>query len=104
MSKANIEVESFVEGVVQQLLVEPGTTVPVGQVLAVLGNGVSTAPSPEAVVAPPGAAEAPPAAPAVAEVDATKVAVTDAASDRSPSESHRWPGAWPRSSASTSEP
>jgi pyruvate dehydrogenase E2 component (dihydrolipoamide acetyltransferase) len=78
-SKANIEVESFVEGVVQQLLVEPGTTVPVGQVLAVLGNGVSAAPSPETRVAPPVEAEAPPAAPAVAEVDTTKVAVTDAA-------------------------
>lgn len=77
-SKANIEVESFVEGVVQQLLVEPGTTVPVGQVLAVLGDGVAAAPSPEASVAPPVAAEAPPAAPAVAEVDATKADATKA--------------------------
>lgn len=77
-SKANIEVESFVEGVVQQLLVEPGTTVPVGQVLAVLGDGVAAAPSPEASVAPPVAAEAPPAAPAVAEVDGTKADATKA--------------------------
>ncbi|MFC4784618.1 biotin/lipoyl-containing protein, partial [Nocardioides sp. MAHUQ-72] len=35
-SKAEIEVESFADGVVDQLVVEPGTKVPVGAVLATL--------------------------------------------------------------------
>jgi pyruvate dehydrogenase E2 component (dihydrolipoamide acetyltransferase) len=42
-AKAAVEVESFVEGVVQQLLVAPGTIVPVGQVLATLGDTGATA-------------------------------------------------------------
>jgi pyruvate dehydrogenase E2 component (dihydrolipoamide acetyltransferase) len=53
-AKAAVEVESFVEGVVQRLLVEPGTTVPVGQPLATL-EGVSVAPAgaaPEAAPSP----------------------------------------------------
>ncbi|HEY0949853.1 biotin/lipoyl-containing protein, partial [Nocardioides sp.] len=35
-SKSAVEVESFAAGVVEALLVEPGTTVPVGTVLATL--------------------------------------------------------------------
>lgn len=37
-AKAAVEVESFVEGVVEKLLVDPGTTVPVGQALAVFAD------------------------------------------------------------------
>lgn len=37
-TKSAIEVEVFTEGVVEQILVEPGTTVPVGTPLAVLGQ------------------------------------------------------------------
>jgi pyruvate dehydrogenase E2 component (dihydrolipoamide acetyltransferase) len=37
-TKSAIEVEVFTDGVVQKLLVEPGTTVPVGTPLAVLGS------------------------------------------------------------------
>jgi pyruvate dehydrogenase E2 component (dihydrolipoamide acetyltransferase) len=64
-AKAAVEVESFVEGVVQELLVAPGTVVPVGQVLATLaGTGPGpTAPSPaQAPVEPhvvPGAVHSP---------------------------------------------
>ena len=38
-TKSAIEVEVFTEGVVEQILVEPGTTVPVGTPLAVLDGG-----------------------------------------------------------------
>ena len=38
-SKSAVEIESFEEGVVAGLLVEPGTTVPVGTPLAALGRG-----------------------------------------------------------------
>ena len=68
-AKAAVEVESFVEGVIEQLLVEPGTTVPVGQALARLGAGAAAAeaapepaeePTPEpAVTAPEPAVTAP---------------------------------------------
>ncbi len=48
-AKAAVEVESFVEGVVQHLLVEPGTTVPVGEVMATFGE---TGPAPGGAPAP----------------------------------------------------
>lgn len=54
-SKSAVEVESFAAGVVDALLVEPGTTVPVGTVLATLS---------EAGGPPAAAPPAPPAAPA----------------------------------------
>ena len=39
-AKSAIEIEVFEDGVVEQLLVEPGTTVPVGEPLALLrGDG-----------------------------------------------------------------
>jgi pyruvate dehydrogenase E2 component (dihydrolipoamide acetyltransferase) len=45
-AKTAVEVESFVEGVVRELLVAPGTTVPVGQVLATFGDEGAAAVSP----------------------------------------------------------
>ncbi|HET8560750.1 MAG TPA: 2-oxo acid dehydrogenase subunit E2 [Marmoricola sp.] len=45
-AKAAIEVESFVDGVVGPLLVQPGTTVPVGTPLAEIGDGVAGEPAP----------------------------------------------------------
>jgi pyruvate dehydrogenase E2 component (dihydrolipoamide acetyltransferase) len=51
-AKAAVEVESFVEGVIEQLLVEPGTTVPVGEALARLGGADGAAATP-VVEAPP---------------------------------------------------
>jgi pyruvate dehydrogenase E2 component (dihydrolipoamide acetyltransferase) len=68
--KATIDVEVFDNGVVQRLLVEPGTTVPVGAPLAVIADGaVPEEESPEpadvvADVAAPAAPVVPPAAPA----------------------------------------
>jgi pyruvate dehydrogenase E2 component (dihydrolipoyllysine-residue acetyltransferase) len=61
--KGLIEVEIFASGVVESILVEPGATVPVGTVLAMV-RGEAELPAPEAPgVAPPGAAEpSPPAA------------------------------------------
>jgi pyruvate dehydrogenase E2 component (dihydrolipoamide acetyltransferase) len=49
--KSAVEVETFEDGTVQQILVEEGQTVPVGQVLAVLGDGqVAPAPTPHRAV------------------------------------------------------
>ena len=54
-AKAAIEVEVFADGVVQELLVEPGTTVAVGTPLARLSGGDATVGAPPApeVKAPP---------------------------------------------------
>ncbi|MFN0251779.1 MAG: dihydrolipoamide acetyltransferase family protein [Kofleriaceae bacterium] len=51
--KATMELESFAEGVVEVLLVEPGAKVPVGTVLARLGSAVSTTPSPRTAAPEP---------------------------------------------------
>lgn len=43
--KSAIDIEAFEDGVVERLLVEPGTTVTVGSPLALIGAGSSTAPA-----------------------------------------------------------
>lgn len=61
-AKAAVEVESFVEGVVEQLTVVPGTTVPVGAVLATFGGAAPVpagAPPPAPAERHPTAAAAP---------------------------------------------
>ena len=50
--KGAIDVEIFVDGVVRELRVPPGTRVPVGTVLAVLDTE-TPAPAPETLPAPP---------------------------------------------------
>ncbi len=45
-TKAAIEIECFDDGVVEQIRVPEGRTVPVGEVLATIGDGVPSAPSP----------------------------------------------------------
>jgi pyruvate dehydrogenase E2 component (dihydrolipoamide acetyltransferase) len=70
-SKAAIEVESFVEGVVGDLLVEPGTVVPVGTALATIESAAQPAGvrTPQRKKAAQRAAESPPpAAPAATAV------------------------------------
>ncbi len=66
--KADVEVEVFTSGVVDQVLVEPGTEVPVGTPLAVIREeGAAPAPSapaPAAPAAPAPAEQAAPSAPA----------------------------------------
>jgi pyruvate dehydrogenase E2 component (dihydrolipoamide acetyltransferase) len=61
-AKADIEVECFETGVIQRLLVEPGTLVPVGTALAVIAAEPATPPPGAAPVAPK-----PPPAPAAPE-------------------------------------
>ncbi len=61
--KADIEVEVFTSGVVEQLLVEPGTEVPTGRPLAVIREEGAVAEAPAAPT--PAAAPAPAAAAAV---------------------------------------
>ena len=70
-TKAAVEVETWQEGTVQKLLVEPGTTMPVGTVIALFlapGEKPGEAPAPEpARVAPAAAPQAAaPAAPVAA--------------------------------------
>jgi pyruvate dehydrogenase E2 component (dihydrolipoamide acetyltransferase) len=59
--KATMEIESFVAGVVDELLITPGTKVPVGTVLARLRGGAEdgATPSPPATPAPPPTSAAP---------------------------------------------
>ncbi|HEX6197086.1 MAG TPA: 2-oxo acid dehydrogenase subunit E2 [Jiangellaceae bacterium] len=59
-AKSTIEVECFHPGVVDKLIVEPGTTVPVGAPLATMSSGRATEPSRPAAVP----AESTPATPA----------------------------------------
>jgi pyruvate dehydrogenase E2 component (dihydrolipoamide acetyltransferase) len=55
--KADVEVEVFTDGVIEKLLVEPGTEVPVGTPLAIIREEGAPSAAPTAPVAPP----APPA-------------------------------------------
>jgi pyruvate dehydrogenase E2 component (dihydrolipoamide acetyltransferase) len=55
--KAAIEIEVFEDGVVEQLLVEPGQTVAVGTVMAIIRSEAGGAAPPEAIPAAAGAAE-----------------------------------------------
>ncbi len=61
-SKAEIEVEIFEDGVIDELIVAPGTRVPVGAVLATVGT--AGAPPAPAAATPPAPAAATPTAPA----------------------------------------
>ena len=40
--KANMEVESYDSGVLEQVVVQEGETVPIGQVIAIIGSGTGT--------------------------------------------------------------
>jgi len=70
--KADIEIEVFTSGVLEKLLVEPGTTVPVGTPLALIREEgeaptpPAAAPAPSAAPATPAPAAPPPPAPAAA--------------------------------------
>jgi pyruvate dehydrogenase E2 component (dihydrolipoamide acetyltransferase) len=62
--KSDVEVEVFETGVVQALLVEPGTEVAVGTPLARIGSGDATSAPPDAAPPPPPPALPPTVAPA----------------------------------------
>jgi pyruvate dehydrogenase E2 component (dihydrolipoamide acetyltransferase) len=57
--KGAIEVDIFEDGVIERWLVEPGTTVPVGTPLALIGSGVPASAIPASVPPAPVAASAP---------------------------------------------
>ncbi|WP_433562121.1 dihydrolipoamide acetyltransferase family protein [Nocardia sp. CA-151230] len=64
--KALMELEAYEDGVLEQIIAEPGTTVAIGEPIAILGDG-SGASAPAAAPAPAAPAAAPaPAAPAAA--------------------------------------
>jgi pyruvate dehydrogenase E2 component (dihydrolipoamide acetyltransferase) len=73
--KVDTEVPSPGEGVVQQILVEEGETVPVGTKLAVIApNGAAAAPAPTETPAPPAEAPPEPETPGVAQAPAPPAA------------------------------
>src|SRR5450631_2393719 len=68
--KATMELEAYDAGVLEQILVDVGKTVPIGEVIAVIGDGSGAAAAPASTSATPAAitetAAAAPAAPAPA--------------------------------------
>ena len=79
-SKSAVEVESFHVGVMGPLLVEPGTTVPVGTVLATIEEaGAAPAPAPAPAVAPTVVLASPPVAPVEVETVHSPLVRRDAA-------------------------
>jgi pyruvate dehydrogenase E2 component (dihydrolipoamide acetyltransferase) len=60
--KATMELEAYDDGVLERHLVAPGTTVPIGQPIAVIGDGTATVSSPGPPQAEPAQAVPPPAA------------------------------------------
>ncbi len=87
--KATMELEAYDAGVLEQILVDVGKTVPIGEVIAVIGDGSATAAAPAAsapatidptpvVPAPPTSAEPTPVAAAPTAVAAAVSAPTSA--------------------------
>lgn len=65
--KATMELQSFESGTLQRILVEAGKVVPIGEVIAIIGDGAApTASAPAPAAAPPAAAPAPDASAAPA--------------------------------------
>jgi pyruvate dehydrogenase E2 component (dihydrolipoamide acetyltransferase) len=60
--KATMELEAYDDGVLERHLVAPGTTVPIGQPIAVIGDGTGTVSAPAPAQAEPAQAVPPPAA------------------------------------------
>ncbi|MHB1235410.1 MAG: biotin/lipoyl-containing protein, partial [Microbacteriaceae bacterium] len=50
--KASMDLEAFEDGILEQQLVAPGTLVPIGQPIAIIGNGGGTAAPVESPVVP----------------------------------------------------
>ena len=78
--KADVEVEIFMNGVVEKILVEPGAKVPVGTPLAI----IALAAGEEAPAAPPGLPPAAPAAPPPAVAPPQRARPVAAAAGRAP--------------------
>ncbi len=87
--KAVMDLEAYEAGVLEKILVAPGENVPIGQVIAVIGDGsgVAAAAAPPAATVPAGSAPAPasgepaaaepaPAPPASAQADGARVKAT----------------------------
>ena len=87
--KGAIDVEIFDSGVVESLLIEPGSEVPVGTVLATVRSDGETAPKPPVTAAAPMRPAAPPAAPAPAAPAAPAIASAPAIPSGEPSPRER---------------
>ncbi len=84
--KATMDLESYDAGVLEQILVQEGETVPIGQPIALIGTGegtaaASSAAQPVAAAASTSAAPAAPAAPPAPAVSARSAATSDGSAD-----------------------
>jgi pyruvate dehydrogenase E2 component (dihydrolipoamide acetyltransferase) len=80
--KATMELEAYDAGVLEQILVQPGSTVPIGEIIAIIGDGSGSSVKKPATPAPAAATPAPAsveAAPAAAAPSATPTAPPAAA-------------------------
>jgi len=84
--KGAIEIEVFENGMIESLLVEPGTKVPVGTALAILDGpaGAAGESAPAPAPKPPGAATPPDTAPPPATAEGTTTATAEPAAVRAP--------------------
>lgn len=77
--KATMELESFESGTLQKIVIPEGQTVPIGEVIAYIGDGaVEAAPAPAAAPPQPSTTQAPAAEPAAAPAAAPAVAAVAA--------------------------
>ncbi|MFD6357662.1 dihydrolipoamide acetyltransferase family protein [Nocardia tengchongensis] len=83
--KALMELEAYEDGVLEQILAAPGTTVAIGEPIALLGDGSGA--SAQAPAAAPAPAPAPAAAPAPAPAAAQAVSAPAAVNSSAPAES-----------------
>ncbi|WP_268952352.1 pyruvate dehydrogenase complex dihydrolipoamide acetyltransferase [Saccharopolyspora karakumensis] len=98
--KALMELEAYDDGVLEKILVEAGTTVPIGEPIAVLGDGSGSA----AEAAPAPAAPAPAAAePAAEEASAAPAPAAAPVETAAPAESGSKPKASPLAKAVAKE-
>jgi pyruvate dehydrogenase E2 component (dihydrolipoamide acetyltransferase) len=79
--KADVEIEVFTSGVIERMLVEPGTQVPVGTPLALISDEGAPAPAAaaEAPPVPPAAEAAPPPAPVAPAAEPAHVLISPSA-------------------------
>src|SRR6185437_5591821 len=104
--KATMELEAYDAGVLEQILVDVGRTVPIGEVIAVIGDGSGATAAPAAAPAPAAARPDPtpvvPAAPT--SVEPTPVAAAPAAVAAAVSTPASAPSAPPPPSANGKHP
>lgn len=94
--KATMEIEAYDSGVLTRILAEPGSTVPIGEPIAVIGGGTEAGPAAGPTLATPGNTEPPRPKATVQPPPGTSPAGPAGLLPMS-----SWPARWPLSTAST---